>query len=224
MIPAPSLDEIAKMLNEDHPWGKSGPLTPIDKKINVLGVLLIPPDTAERNTSNLLHNIELLSKDSGTRFHFLLVGISQYGGDREVGQLGGRRIFFNEDKFSEFCKDLERKIPRWHYDYTLELLLFDLRGEQPNRSINFESYINFKLSELIEADIFENPAQFLGKIIKLARESNLDSVGDIRGHFQSQFGVNWVKAIILSLFPKSIQKLARVNAVLGGGRPQITPG
>lgn len=218
MIPAPALDEIDLMLNEKAPWGVSGPLTRIGEKIRVLGFIFVPPDAADSNVANLLYNINLLHKDSGNNFHFILVGVSQFSGERAVGKIDDVNIYYNSGNFSEFRESMEKKLEGWRYDYSLEIVFIDIVGEAPNRSLNFDSAIYFKIDEIVKSGICDNASQFLGKIIKLSRDSKFMSVKDILRFFQSQFGVNWIKALILSAFPRSIQKLARVSAVLGGGR------
>jgi hypothetical protein len=57
----------------------------------------------------------------------------------------------------------------------------------------------------------------IGKIIKIRRENADLCAKDIQSKFQETFDVNWFKGLILSMFPKNFQELARAKAVLGGG-------
>ena len=81
-----------------------------------------------------------------------------------------------------------------------------------------QNAIFFKIDELIKAEIFDSSSQLFGKIIKFSTENKIDSVRMIRGMLEEGFGVNWFKALILDMFPKSLRKLARAQAILGGGR------
>jgi hypothetical protein len=116
-----------------------------------------------------------------------------------------------------FKDEFEKRIPRWKYDFGVDIVLLDAVATDGRRTLDFSSAIFFKVEEFIELKIVDRTSQLLGKIVKFRREEKMATAKDAKLLFQEQFGVNWFKGLILALFPKSIQQMAKAQAVLGGG-------
>jgi len=90
-----------------------------------------------------------------------------------------------------------------------------LQGDR--RKLDFSSAVFFKIEELIKVGIIERPSELLGKLVKFARDGKFANAVAFREELRRSFGINWLKGLILAMFPKSVGKLARTQAALGGG-------
>lgn len=165
----------------------------------------------------------MLNIHSAKHIHFLLPGVSAYGPNEdddstELTKLGGVSLHYNPKAFFSFKDSFEKKIVGWNFDYGMDLVLANVVGERPESKIDLQNAIFFKIDELIKSEIFDSPSQLFGKIIKFSSENKINNVREIRTMLEESFGINWFKALILGMFPKSVQKLAQSKAILGGGR------
>lgn len=190
-------------------------------KTQTVGFIIFDQNFDRSPVKDVLANLDMLNLHSGTDIHFFLCGISQYGPNdghaKEVGTLNGVSVYHNARSVHSFISAIENEVPGWHYDYGCELILVDVVEVNGRRSLNFKSAVFFKIEELIKVGIIERPSDLLGKLVKFARESKLSSASAFREELRRLFGINWLKGLILALFPKAVGKLARAEAALGGG-------
>jgi len=172
--------------------------------------------------SDFLDNINLLNENSGSLIHFFLHGVSLYGpneGDHAMalGEIHGTSAYHNAKAFMSFKKEFEKRIPQWKYNFGVDIVLVDVIKIHGKRTLDFKSAIFSKVDEFIQLKIVDRTTELLGKIIKFRREANLATAKDAKLLLQEEFGINWFKGLVLALFPKSIQQMAKAQAVLGGG-------
>lgn len=225
MVPAPAFEELTKMLNSDRTiWNDSGPLSVFSDNVKIIGFVFFGQDFEKEPARGVLKNIDLLNEHSGEHIHFLLAGFSRFGPNSDernapkVCDLEGVPIYFNPRAFNTFREEFTRRIDGWDFDYGMDLILLNVRREKPVRVLDFGGAIYFKLDEMVKIGVCDNASQILGKITNFMEDNKIDDVDQIRKLFEDGFGRNWIKALILDLFPASIGKLARAKAVLGGGR------
>ncbi|MBU6418257.1 MAG: hypothetical protein KGQ79_00840 [Proteobacteria bacterium] len=222
MLPAPDYGYINKILNEEHFLVGNNPAQGIPTGRNVIGFIFFDQNLRREPVSDFLDNINLLNQYSGKQIHFFLPGVSLFGpneGDHAVliGEVDGINAYHNSRAFMSFKDEFEQKIPQWKYNFGVDIVLVDVIGAKGNRTLDFSSAIFFKVEEFIQLKIVDRTTELLGKIIKFHREAKLATAKDAKLLLQQQFGIDWFKSLIFVLFPKSIQKLARAQAVLGGG-------
>lgn len=222
MLPAPEYRYINALLNsESFDIGKyyaSG----IPEGHNVVGFIFFDQSIKRPPVSDFLDNIDLLNRHSGDLIHFFLPGVSLYGpndGDHAVslGRVRGVNAYHNTNAFMSFKDEFERRLPQWNYEFGVDIVLMDIVLLDGRRVLDFESAIFFKVEEFIQLKIVDRTTELIGKIIKFRREAKLATAKDAKMLLQEQFGINWFKGLVLALFPKSIERLAKAQAVLGGG-------
>jgi hypothetical protein len=223
MIPAPSFEYIDHILNDDFFEVGHHPAKGIKKNNNVVGFVFFDQNFKRAPISDFIENIDLLNKHSGKNIHFFLPGISLYGVNsgeksKEIGCLNNAPIFHNAKAFNSFRVEFEHRIPSWRYGYGVDIVLIDVVEVDGLRKLDFESAIFFKVEEFIREGIVNKTSELIGKIIKYRTDSGLHRVREIQNAMTSAFREDWIKALILSIFPKSISSLARGQAVLAGGR------
>lgn len=223
MVPAPSFEYIERILNDEFFKIGQNYVEGIKTNNNVVGFVFFDQNFKRAPITDFIENIDLLNKHSGKNIHFFLPGISFYGsnaGDKskEVGSLNKAIIYHNARAFDSFRMEFEHRIPSWKYGYGVDIVLIDVIDVGGVRQLDFESAIFFKVEELIREGIVDKTSELIGKIIKYRTDSGLQRVREIQNAMTSAFKEDWLKAFILSMFPKSISSLARGQAVLAGGR------
>lgn len=220
MIPAPTYDKINKILNGAHFEDSKGSFISIPPKTNTVGFILFDQSFNRFSVADFAANLNTLHLHSGTNMHFFLCGISMFGakepGARELGQLNGAKLYHNANAAHSFVKAFEQKILGWNYDLGFELILVDVLEKEGSKDLDFSSAVFFKVDELIKVGIIERPTQLVGKLVKFSREGKFKNAAAFRNELKVIFGINWVKGLLLAMFPKAIGKLARANAALGG--------
>jgi hypothetical protein len=189
---------------------------------NLIGFVLFDQNFSRDPISDFLSNIDMLNTYSGKYVHFFLCGVSFYGSNqydtsKEIGRIGGKFIYHNSGAAMSFVTAFQDNISSWEYDFGVELILIDVVSVDGRRRLDFDSAIYFKVEELIKLKIIDRTSQLLGKLIRLVQTSEVRTSRDFLGHLKGQFGINWFKGLVLALFPKAVGKLARGQAVLGGG-------
>lgn len=189
---------------------------------SVVGFIFFDQSVKRPPVSDFLDNINLLNEHSGNLIHFFLPGVSLYGpneGDYAValGEIRGISAYHNAMAFMSFKEEFEKHIPQWRYNFGVDIVLMDVIQINGTRTLDFSSAIFFKVEEFIQLKIVDRTTELLGKIIKFRREAKLATAKDAKLLLQEQFGINWFKGLVLALFPKSIQNMAKAQAVLGGG-------
>lgn len=221
VIPAPSYDQIDKILNEESFEFGRGYSFGVPKKTKTVGFILIDQNFERGSIKDIIGNIDMLNCHSGVDINFYLCGVSRYGANdnkgRELGELDGVKLYHNADATYSFIKAFERTIAGWNYDLGFEVVLIDLVESAGRKELNFQSAVFFKVEELIKIGIIERPSDLLGRIVKFARDGKFSKAAEFRDELRRVFGIDWVKALILAMFPKSLGKLARTQAALGGG-------
>lgn len=221
MIPAPSYDQIDKILNKESFRLGHGFALGVPSKTKTVGFILFDQSFGRNSIKDLVENLDILDIHSGVDIHFFLCGVSKYGpndsGAREIGELNGVTLYHNAQAAYSFVKAFEREIPGWNYDLGFELVLVDVLEKENRKTLDFRSSVFFKVEELIKVGIIERPSDLLGKLVKFAREGKFSNAAAFRDELRRVFGINWLKGLILAMFPKSVGKLARTEAALGGG-------
>jgi hypothetical protein len=220
MIPAPSYDQIDRVLNEESFRFGDGYALGLPKTTRTVGFILLDQNFGRNSIQDLVGNLDMLNIHSGTDIHFFLCGVSKYGpnngGARELGSLDGVALYHNAEAAYSFVSAFQREITGWSYDLGFELVLVDVEESKAGRKLNFASAVFFKVEELIKVGIIERPSDLLGKLVKFSRDGKLSNAAAFRDELKRIFGVNWLKGLILAMFPKSVGKLARTRAALGG--------
>ncbi|WP_043948368.1 hypothetical protein [Candidatus Phaeomarinobacter ectocarpi] len=220
MIAAPSYDHIDRILNEEELTSGRRFSLGIPKETGTVGFILFDQNFSRYPITDLVANLDMLHIYSGTDIHFFLCGVSQFGpsesGARELGELNGVTLYHNAEAAYSFVKAFEREIPGWNYDLGFELVLVDVVENNHIRTLDFNSSVFFKVEELIKVGIIERPSELFNKLVKFARDGNLSNAAAFRDELERVFGINWLKGLILAMFPKSVGRLARTKAVLGG--------
>lgn len=221
MIPAPSYDQIDRILNEENFKLGQHFAEGVPRKTRTVGFIIFDQNFGRNSIKDLVGNLDMINLHSGTDIHFFLCGISKFGsndpGARELGEMNGVRLYHNAKAAYSFVKAFEREIPGWNYDLGFELVLVDVVENNNNRRLDFTSAVFFKVEELIKVGIVDRPSDLLGKLVKFAREGKFANAASFRDELRRAFGMNWLKGLILAMFPKSVGKLARTEAALGGG-------
>lgn len=221
MIPAPSYDQMDKILNEETFKLGRGFAEGVPRKTRTVGFILFDQNFGRNSIKDLVGNLDMLNLHSGTDIHFFLCGVSKFGpnnsGAQELGKLNGVTLYHNAKAVYSFVTAFEREIRDWTYDLGFELVLVDVSESGNNRQLDFSSAVFFKVEELIKVGIIDRPSDLLGKLVKFAREGNFENAAAFREELKRVFGMNWLKGLILAMFPKSVGKLARTHAALGGG-------
>jgi hypothetical protein len=223
MIPAPSYDHIDQILNEESFKLDHGFAQGLPAKTQTVGFILFDQSYSRESIQDIIGNLDMLNIHSGTDIHFFLCGVSRYGpnesGARELGELDGATLYHNANTAYSFVRAFEREIPGWEYDLGFELVLVDVVEEGGNKKLNFASAVYFKVEELIKVGVVERPSDLLGKLVKFARQGDYENAAAFREELRRLFGINWLKGLLLAMFPKAAGKLARAEAALGGGSP-----
>lgn len=221
MIPAPSYQHIENLLNQENFSVGHGYASGFPSKTRTVGFILFDQNFDRPPIKDLLGNLDMINLHSGTDIHFFLCGISKYGPNdehaKEVGKINGVSVYHNAQSVYSFIDAFAKNIPGWNYEYGCELILVDVKEAGGRRCLNFDSQVFFKIEEIINIGVVERPSEFLGKLVKFAREGKLTSAFAFREELRRLFGINWLKGLILALFPKAVRNLAQAEAVLGGG-------
>jgi len=221
MIPAPDYDHIDKILNEETFRLGHGFAEGVAKNTKTVGFILFDQAFERKSIEDVIRNLDMLNIHSGTDIHFFLCGVSKFGpnnsGSKEIGILNDVTLYHNAEAAYSFVKAFEKYIPGWEYDLGFDLILIDIIEDQHRNKLNFNSVVFFKVEELMKVGIIERPTELLGKIVKFSREGNFSNAAAFRDELRKVFGINWLKGLILAMFPKSVGKLARTAAALGGG-------
>jgi hypothetical protein len=222
MIPAPDYSYIEAILNEEWFSVGHGHAQGIPTKHNVVGFLFFDQSIKRPAVSDFLDNLNLLNEHSGRLIHFFLPGVSLYGpneGDyaTPIGSIKGVNAYHNTKAFISFKNEFESRIPKWRYEFGVDIVIIDVINRADRRQLDFDSAIFLKVEEFINLKIVDRTTDLITKIIKFRRDSGIHTAKDTKLALQSQFGVNWFKGLVLAIFPKAIQDLARAQAVLGGG-------
>lgn len=98
-----------------------------------------------------------------------------------------------------------------------DLIIIDVRLHDGRKQLDFSSAIFLKVEELIKLGIFDRTTELLSKLIELTKAQRISTARDFREELRGGFGIDWIKALVLSMFPAAVTKLARTEAVLGGG-------
>ncbi len=228
MLPAPDYKYIDAILNEA--WFDVGHhrAQGIPAGRNVIGFIFFDQSVKRPPVSDFLDNINLLNEHSGSPIHFFLPGVSLYEtneGDHAValGEIQGTPAYHNAKAFMSFKKEFEERIPQWKYNFGVDIVLVDAIHIDGRRTLDFNSAIFFKVEEFIHLKIVGRTTELLGKIIEFRREEKLATAKDAKLLLEEQFGINWFKGLVLALFPKSLQQMAKAQAVLGGGSALRAP-
>ena len=226
MIPAPSFDHIDKILNEKEFKLERGIANGLPLTTKTVGFIIFDQNFHRGPIQDLIGNLDMLNLNSGTDLHFFLCGVSRYGknetGARELGEMNGAHLYHNAQATHSFIEAFEREIPSWSYHMGFDLILIDVKQGDNLRELDFSSAVYFKVEELIKLKIVDRPSELFGKLVKFVRENQVRSAVQFRDELRSMFGINWLKGLILAMFPKHFRKLARAEAVLMGGA--ATPG
>lgn len=221
MIPAASYKHIDNILNEESFKIGSGFASGLPENSRTVGFILFDQNFGQASITDVVGNLDMLNIHSGSYIHFFLCGVSKFGpnepGARELGELDGVNLYHNAAALFSFVDAFEKEIPGWKYDLGFELVLVDVVEEMGRKRLNFSSSVYFKVDELIKVGIIERPSDLFGKLVKFSREGKLSNATAFRDELRRAFGVNWLKAMILAMFPKSVGKLTRTEAALGGG-------
>ena len=218
MVPAPTYAKILTMLGEARPGEAFGGQLSIPEGNRVLGILFFSENLGHPQVQDIVSNIDSLNHRSGSHIQFLMAGLSRGDGSKLLFELDGNGIFFNTGDFWNLVDEMQARVAGWQFDFGVDLLLVDIEGQAPGRSLNYRDAIYFKLDELVKQGICVSASQALDRVIQLSRETALFSTRDITAKFQATSRGNWFKAMLLKMFPDSVGRLARIEAVLGGGR------
>lgn len=221
MIPASSYEEIDKILNEENFKLGNGFAKGLPIETKTVGFVLFDQCYGSGSIKDLVGNLDVLNIHSGTDIHFFLCGVSKFGPNdgaaKELGTLDGVTLYHNAREMLSFADAFAKHIPNWKYGLGFELVLLDLETIDSRRYLDFSSAVFFKVDELIKNEIIERPTDLFGKLVKFARDGKFSSACAFREELKGVFGTNWLKGLILAMFPKSVGKLARAQAALGGG-------
>lgn len=218
MIPAPHYSQMNKILN-DLSFEPSVPT-----KHNVVGFIFIDQNIKRPEVSDLLSNLSLLDEISGEMIHFFLCGVSLYdkndGDDAiEIGTVGGAPAFHNTKASVSFQNEFEKQIETWRYNLGVDVVMMDVISVDGRRVLDFSSAIFFKIDEFIKLKLVDRTTEFLRTLIRFRQDSKLNRAKDAKLALREKFGINWFKGLVLSLFPKKVQDMVRLEVVLGGGSP-----
>ena len=222
MIPAPDYSHIELLLNQEHFSIGHHHANGIPARHNVVGFVFFDQSIKRPAVSDFLDNLSLLNEHSGELIHFFLPGISLFGPNSrdnavQIGKINGNDAYHNTRAFMSFKIEFEQKLPQWQYDFGVELVMMDVIEIAGKRHLDFDSAVFIKVEEFIRLKIIDRTTELFTKIIRFRRESKLMTARDTKIALQTQFGVNWFKGLVLAMFPRAIQDLARAQAVLGGG-------
>ena len=221
MIPAPSFDHIDKILNEEVFELERGYANGLPLTTKTVGFIIFDQNFHRGPIQDLIGNLDMINLNSGTDLHFFLCGVSKFGmnepGAKELGEMNGVHLYHNAQATHSFIEAFEREIPSWSYNMGFDLILIDVKESNNQRNLDFSSAVYLKVEELIKLKIVERPSELLGKLVKFVRESRVRNAAQFRDELRSIFGTNWLKGLILAMFPKHVGKLARAEAVLVGG-------
>lgn len=220
MIPAPSYKSINAMLNNDHIEIGIHPIPGIPKEVKVVCFLVFDQNYGTLSAKDLLSNLDFIHHRSGNSMYFFLCGVSQYGANdkkaRSLGKLEGVELYHNAEATESFVKIFKKEIAGYDHQVGLDLILVDIRGDVPNRKLDFNSAIYLNLDTLVELDIIKNPSVIMNSISKFSKDGKLSTAASFRDEMKARAGINWVKEIILSMFPGAVKKLTQTQAALGG--------
>ena len=221
MIPAPSFDHIDKILNQetfevDHRISMGLPLT-----TKTVGFIIFDQDYCRGPIRDLIQNLDMLNLKSGNDMHFFLCGVSKYGksekGAKKLGEIDGVRLYHNARASYSFIEAFKREISGWSYSMGLDILLIDVVENDNRRTLNFSTAVCFKIEELITRKIIERPSELLDKLVNFVQEGKVVNATQFRDELRSKFGINWLKELILAMFPKHVGKIVRAEVILFGG-------
>ena len=131
MIPAPDYSHIQAILNDERFDVGRHPVSGIPAGRNVLGFIFFDQNIKRDPVSDFLDNINLLNEHSGDVIHFFLPGVSLFGpneGDnsKKIGEIHGVSAYHNARAFMSFVGEFERRIPKWKYNFGVDLVLMDV--------------------------------------------------------------------------------------------------
>ena len=221
MIPAPSFNHIHKILNEETFELERGIAKGLPLTTKTVGFIIFDQNFCLPPIQDLIGNLDMINLNSGVDLHFFLCGVSKYGmnepGAKELGEMNGVKLYHNAQATHSFIEAFKRAIPGWDYNLGLDLILIDVKECNNQRNLDFSSAVYLKIEELIKLKIVERPSELLGKLVKFVRDGRVRNAAQFRDELRSIFGTNWLKAVILAMFPKHVGKLARAEAVFVGG-------
>jgi len=220
MIPAPSYNQIDKILNEESFRLGGGIVPGVPRKTRTVGFILFDQSFNRDSIEDFVGNLDMINIHSGTHIHFFLCGVSKYGsnggGARELGKLNGVVLYHNAEAAHSFVEAFEHNIPGWNYDLGFELVLVDVIENDLHKELDFNSSVFFKIEELIKVGVIDRPSDLFAKIVKFTRQGKFKNAAAFRDELRSLFGINWLKGLIFAMFPESVGRLARTEAALGG--------
>ena len=221
MVPAPSFEHLERLLNEETIQLEHGFAEGIPRETKTVGFIVFDQNFSRSPIRDLVENLDMLHRHSGTHMHFFLCGVSKFGPNdrtaRELGKLNGVPLYHSASAAGSFITAFEREIPNWRYNLGFDLILVDVAETDGGRRLDYSSAVYFRIEELIKQGIIDRPSELLGKLVKFVRDSGVENAAGFKDELKSVFETNWLKALILAMFPKHVGKLARAEAVLGGG-------
>jgi len=99
MIPAPSYEQIDRILNEESFELGHGFAEGLPSSVKTVGFILFDQNFGRMSIKDVIGNLDMLNLHSGTDIHFYLCGVSKFGpndnGAREIGTLDGVPMYHN---------------------------------------------------------------------------------------------------------------------------------
>lgn len=221
MLPAPSYEHIDKILNEESFIFEHGLAEGLPLKTLTVGFIVFDQNFDREPIRDLINNLDTLDLHTGTDMHFFLCGVSKFGKNEKrakyIGQIKGAKCYHNARAAHSFIKAFQREIPGWNYNLGLELVLIDIHEHDHKRRLNFKSAVYLKIDEMIKIGMIERPSELLDKLTRLVQEGKAASAADFRSELTAVSRRNWLKGVLMAMFPNHIQTLAQGEAVLYGG-------
>lgn len=224
MIPAPSYEDVDALLNKSTIEIGGHPIPGVPQNARTVCFLLFDQNYDAKCINDMLANLDFLHCRSGENMYFFLCGVSQYGANsktvRSLGTLQGAELYHNAEATESFAKTFRKEIDGYRHKVGLDLVLVDIRGESPNRNLDFDSSIYLNLDKLVDLDIAKSPSEIIDSLSEFSGAGKLYTAASFRDEMKAKAGINWIKEFILSIFPNAVKKLAQTQAALGGPSKQ----
>jgi hypothetical protein len=179
MLPAPSLEELRRTLNE--------------KPAALVGLLFAPPYTKVASET-IVPRLGYLDARSGQFVHFFCAGYYGYGSPHDGDPIGEMRYrdgtvipwSFSQRWFADFVREIE-DVTSWKYSGECDLILvgpkfsFSLH----NVDVQFSEAVVFDVEAMIRDGAIHNAAQLFEAIMAFARSrewaASVDGLSDKQG-------------------------------------------
>lgn len=220
MIPAPYYNDLKVLLNDPSYTIKGCPAPGLPLGVKTIGFILFDQNYERANIKDLLCNLDSLNLHTGFDIHFLLCGASWYGKNDpkaiKIGTIEGASVYHSARAVKSYRDEFSKKIPGFEDKVSFQLVLVDVQGEPGSLSLDFPSGIYFNIDDLIKANVVDTPTDLINKFVEVSRKNNLANAASFREDLKVRNGTNWLKEMVLSIFPPFVERMAKSTSAIEG--------